>query len=200
MTGQEERDVLFARLFGFTAIVQSGLLVRTKPLPTSASSATLASTLLSYQEVVNQLLELGEAKSWIRESVWWTLCLAIDALRDSDAEWKDEAIQFTIGKIIEQSWSPEKVALTLKLQELCPDYEWKSHLSPVFKKSTILHTNNLHSLAKILKVALHDSQSLLVLMHRLGIRPRCFWQCRRSKRRSGVMETSITLCMGCTLG
>jgi len=43
MTGQEERDVLFARLFGLTSVIQSGLLVRQRPLLASASTSVLSS-------------------------------------------------------------------------------------------------------------------------------------------------------------
>jgi len=59
-TGQEERDVLFARLFGLTSIIQSGLLVRQASLTTSASTSALASSLAGYKEVLSQLLVLGE--------------------------------------------------------------------------------------------------------------------------------------------
>lgn len=152
MTGQEERDMLFARLFGFTAIIQSGLLVQTRPLPTSASSDTLPSTLASYQELVDQLLALGEKKSWFRESVWWTLGLAIDALHGSNVPWKKTATDYTIDSILSKSWSPEKIALVVKLERLYPARDWQPLLSPVFKSSDLLNTSNMPALARILKV------------------------------------------------
>lgn len=152
-TGQEERDILFARLFGFTAVVQSGLIVRTKPLPTSASSTTLPSNLSSYQELVAQLLDLGDKKSWLRESVWWTFGLAIKTLSTSDVSWKNDAVQFTISTVLSTSWSPEKIAAVVKLQELYPHHDWKTSLSPVFKNPDLLSTGNMPALARILKVA-----------------------------------------------
>src|SRR5882762_10924141 len=96
MTGQEERDVLFARLFGLTSVIQSGLLVRQTTLPPYASTSSLASNLVGYKETLSQLLFLGEKKSWLRESAWWTAGLALDALNTSDVSWKKEAIEATI--------------------------------------------------------------------------------------------------------
>lgn len=154
MTGQEERDVLFARMFGLTSVIQSGLLVRDTPLSTSASSQTAASTLCSYQQVLNELLALGEKKSWLRESAWWTIGLAVDALGASELSWKSDALDATMQAIFTDNkiWTPEKIALTLKLQKYCPDSDWNKLLSPTFKHSRIVHTGNYGALARILKV------------------------------------------------
>ncbi|KAI0806965.1 DNA polymerase phi-domain-containing protein [Fomes fomentarius] len=150
MTGQEERDVLFARLFGLTSIIQSGLLLRDATLP---SSSTAASDLSSYKEVIAQLLALGEKKSWLRESVWWSISLAVDNLTSSDVSWKDDALDATITAIYSESkgWTPEKVALTLKLQSSYPSRDWKKVLSPTFKNPDLLSTGNLSIIARILK-------------------------------------------------
>ncbi|KAH0584348.1 hypothetical protein H2248_009888 [Termitomyces sp. 'cryptogamus'] len=153
MSGQEERDVLFARLFGLTAVIQSGLIVRTGTLNTSASSATDASALSSFEEVIKELLVLGEKKSWLRESAWWTINLAIDALKDSQVAWRSDAGLCTIRQcfVDHDTWSPEKVALTLKLQTLYPDQDWRKLCSPAFKNPYLLHAGNLQNLACILK-------------------------------------------------
>jgi DNA polymerase phi len=154
MTGQEERDVLFARLFGLSAVIQSGLLVRGGALDTSASSTTQASTLDSYGQTIVELLALGEKKSWLRESAWWTITLAVDALNDSNIEWKENAADVTLRELFveNKSWSPEKVALSLKLQDLYPDRDWHKFLCPTFKSSDLLHIGNLQLLARVLKV------------------------------------------------
>ncbi|KAI0350071.1 hypothetical protein OH77DRAFT_1100919 [Trametes cingulata] len=150
MTGQEERDVLFARLFGLTAVIQSGLLLRDSTLP---SSSTVASDLASYKEVLAQLLALGEKKSWLRESAWWSIGLAVDALIASEVSWKDEAVDATFAAIYSEAkaWTPEKVALTLKLQAAYPSRDWKKLLAPTFKNPDLLSTGNLSTLARILK-------------------------------------------------
>jgi DNA polymerase phi len=154
MTGQEVRDMLFARLFGLTAVIRSGLVVRTTPLPTLASFETLASSLAGYQETISQLIALGEKKSWLREGAWWTVALAIDSLHASDVPWKSHAIETTLEALFVENkdWSPEKIALTVKLQGLYPTRDWKRYLSPSFKNADILSNANLVALARILKV------------------------------------------------
>ena len=153
MTGQEERDVLFARLFGLTSVIQSGLLLRDTTLP---SSSTVASDLASFKEVLAQLLVLGEKKSWLRESAWWSICLAVDALAASEVSWKNDAIDATIAAVYSEAktWTPEKLALTLKLQSYYPSRDWKRLLSPTFKSPDLLSTGNLSTIARILKVRL----------------------------------------------
>ena len=154
MSGQEERDILFARLFGIMSVIQSGLVVRTGPLPTSASSAALASTLQSYENIIVQLLDLGNQKSWLRESAWFVISLAVNALYESDVSWKENAVEKTLQHLFidNKIWSTEKIALALKLQDLYPGRDWKSLLSPTFKMSDLFSTGNLMIIARILKV------------------------------------------------
>lgn len=154
MTGQEERDVLFARLFGLTAVVQSGLLVRETSLVSSASTSTLSSSLDGYKETILQLVALGERRSFLRESAWWTAGLAIDALMSSKVSWKDEAFDVTFQTIFSDNdtWTPEKVAITLKLQAAHPKRDWAKILTPTWKNAELLSTGNLLFLARILKV------------------------------------------------
>lgn len=154
MTGQEERDALFARLFGLTAIIQSGLLVRDTPLASSGSSAPAASDLNSCLDVVSQLVALGEKKAWLRESAWWTLKLAIEAIGSSDVSWKEDTLKSIFGTLFSdnKSWTPEKVALIPLMQTLYPRADWNKVLSPTFKQGELLHPTNYHTLARILKV------------------------------------------------
>ena len=114
MRGQEERDVLFARLFGLQSILRSGILFRDS-----------TSGLEDWQEVVIELEEVGDKKAWLRESCGWVVLDALDKVVASDATWKEEAIasfvKRTFGADANQSgWTPEKVALTIKLQALRP--------------------------------------------------------------------------------
>ncbi|KAG6841689.1 hypothetical protein C0991_008327 [Blastosporella zonata] len=162
MTGQEERDVLFARLFGLTSVIRSGLIVRAGSLPTSGSSAADASTHSSFEETVKQLLAIGEKKSFLRESAWWTITLAIDALKESEVTWKGDAVDTMLQQLFVEYdiWSPEKVALAVKLQTLYPDQDWRKLFSPAFKNPDLLNTGNLQSLARILKEsAVEDSDA-----------------------------------------
>ncbi|KAJ7063164.1 DNA polymerase phi-domain-containing protein [Mycena amicta] len=160
MTGQEERDVLFARLFGITSIIQSGLLVRTKPLRFSPSADTSASSLSSFQAAITTLLELGEKKSWLRESAWWSIGLAIDALAAEEVPWKDDAFDLLVEGVFGPNnalWSPEKIAITLKLQTALPQRNWKQLLCPPFKNPDLLSSTNLLTVAKILKESSSES-------------------------------------------
>ncbi|KAH7910650.1 DNA polymerase phi-domain-containing protein [Hygrophoropsis aurantiaca] len=165
MSGQEERDVLFARLFGLTAVIQSGLLVRQNPLPTSPSSATHVSSLDSYKDVINHLVLLGEKKSWLRESAWWTIGLAIDALHSSPAPWKEDALRGSIEVLCVNQivWTQERVAITLKLQSLVPEYNWKKILLPIFREPDLLNYVNFPSLGRILKEATVDEDDSITV-------------------------------------
>ena len=151
MSGQEERDNLFARLFGITSIINSGLIVRNGTLPTSSTSA---SSLESYELVVTTLVALGEKKSWLREGAWWALVSAIETLAKSDVGWKEKGVQLTLDSIYPKGsgWTPEKLALTLRLQALFPEKDWGPLLSSVFKNTDILATQNLTVVTNILKV------------------------------------------------
>ncbi|KIM59218.1 hypothetical protein SCLCIDRAFT_10017 [Scleroderma citrinum Foug A] len=161
MMGQEERDVLFARLFGLTAVIRSGLLVRQTPLPSSGSANSQVSSLESYRDVLEKLLEIGEAKSWLRESAWWTIGLAIDTVQAASPSvpWKMEALDTTVEHLFSKGresglWTPEKVAMLLKLQPLTPNYDWDSALAPMFKGSNLFSSANLVPLGRILKVGI----------------------------------------------
>ncbi|KAH9842530.1 DNA polymerase phi-domain-containing protein [Rhodofomes roseus] len=150
MTGQEERDMYFARLFGFISVIQSGLLFRETTLP---SSSSLVSSLDNYKEAFAELVALGEKKSWLRESAWWAIGLAIEALLASDVSWKDDAVESTVSVLFaeKKAWTPEKIALTLKLQTQLPSRDWQKLLSPTFKSPELLITGNLGTIARILR-------------------------------------------------
>ncbi|KAH8108174.1 DNA polymerase phi-domain-containing protein [Cristinia sonorae] len=162
MTGQEERDVLFARLFGLTAVIQSGLIVRDTLLSSSASSSTTVSDASTFASIVSHFLSLSESKSWLRESTWWSFCLAVDRLGDSDVSWRVEAFDSIIDIVYVKNkvWTPEKVALTVRLQKWHPSADWKQLLSPTFKHAQILASGNFVALARILKdTAVDDDET-----------------------------------------
>lgn len=109
MRGPDVRDALFARLFGITSIIQSGSLF--------ASSSSLE----TFDRVIDNLLELGLAKGWLRESAWWGILCATEGVSKSDVEWKDHAVDIVVEKVYaDKAWSQEKIALTLVLEARRP--------------------------------------------------------------------------------
>lgn len=168
-TGQEERDLLFARLFGLTAIIHSGLLLRTRPpLPRSESAP---STSESCAAVLGTLCVLARAKSWLAESAYWAIGRAMDRLAaavEDDVPWREEAVRNLFEGVFGEEgwvneggaqktgiiWTPETIALALRAQRLWPgrEYEWRRLWSPTIKHGNVLHPANLATLAKILKV------------------------------------------------
>lgn len=157
---QEERDILFAQLFGIKSIIQSGLIVSQKPLK---SSSGVASTLKSFEMVCEALLALGEEKSWIRESCWWTLCSAIDALSRSDVPWKNEALKKLSGTVIDhhETWTAEKVAVLVKIQKLPGRAKEATTVGSPFKNADILAKANFVILGRILKVSGYEALFLV---------------------------------------
>ncbi|WWC60265.1 uncharacterized protein I303_102832 [Kwoniella dejecticola CBS 10117] len=142
MKGSDERDMMFARLFGLTSIIQSKSL-----FSPSASSSDFA-------KVVGELVMLGEAKAWMRESAWWTLVGAVQGLLDSQVPWKDEALEQTMQKVLSgNAWNQEKVALVLLLEGNVSTIDWKTKLAPTFKHTPLLNSHNLVTLGRVLKEA-----------------------------------------------
>ncbi len=163
MSGQEERDILFARLFGLKAIINSGLLFRETPL---SSSSTSPSSLKGFETVMTELLELGESKSWLKESSWWTLNSLLEHLLSSSIPWKEEAFGIILERVYvgDKSWGPEKVAFTLRLQKSHPDKKWKTFCGGAFKNPLdILATSNLPFLSRVLKVCATSIVSAIVV-------------------------------------
>ncbi|KAF8580676.1 hypothetical protein K439DRAFT_1393490 [Ramaria rubella] len=152
MKGQEERDMLFARLFGVTSLTQSGLLFRSTPLATSSNHPC---TLKDFQDAMAMLLALPTKKSFLKEPSYWTLILAIRALAASEVEWKADAWTWVtqIVFIEDRSWFPEKVGVALSMQNLEIEANWQTLAAPTFRNGDILSSGNLGNLAKILKNA-----------------------------------------------
>ncbi|WVQ74513.1 hypothetical protein IAR50_004114 [Cryptococcus sp. DSM 104548] len=147
MKGSDERDMMFARLFGMTAIVQSGALF------TPAAKAE------DFEGVVQQLVALGNAKAWMRESSWWTVVQMTQALVASQVAWKQDALKSVLASAFEEkSWTQEKVALVLVLEQSELDIDWKQYLAPTFKHTPLLDSHNLVTLGRVLKETTGDEE------------------------------------------
>lgn len=143
--------MLFARLFGVIALTQSGLLFRSTPL---TNSSTPQSTFQEFQDAFEILLSLSTKKSFLKEPSFWAVVLCLRTLDSFTVEWKEATFSHVVEKLFVQdkSWSPEKVAVLLVLQNLNVKADWKTLLSPTFKNEDVLSLTNLNTLAKILKV------------------------------------------------
>ena len=151
LSGQEERDMYFARLFGLTSLIRSGLLFRTSGL--SYKPESHISSQSCFDKVIQEFLELLNKKTWLRESCWWSIGLALEALQQSSVPWKQKTFTKTLSELFSGGWTSEKVALALKLQPLCPEEDWTSILSSKFKGTELLTAKNLPAIASILKVS-----------------------------------------------
>lgn len=110
MKGSDERDMLFARLFGLSAITNSGCLFRNE-----------TSTIDDFQSVIEQLVTLGAHKGWLRESAWWGIYSVVERLLECDAAWREEAEKWVVERVMsEKGWSQEKAAIVLLLEQKRP--------------------------------------------------------------------------------
>ncbi|KAI0290438.1 hypothetical protein B0F90DRAFT_1812301 [Multifurca ochricompacta] len=176
-TGQEERDLLFARLFGLTAIVHSvssfvcAPCCLTLPLHRARSKAVLlCSPLCAHSRVPNRGL--------LRRRTGRIGC-AMDALaeaNDDDLPWREEALRVlfdeefgdshSTDKGAEQGrslWTPEKIALAC-VHRGCGqkrEHEWRGLWAPTIKHGNVLHPSNLVTLARILREGeIEDDESV----------------------------------------
>jgi DNA polymerase phi len=123
MKGTEERDNMFARLFGLTAVVESGILFQSK------------ASMEDFKLCFGELMALGEKKSWIRESAWWTVLTGLKTLLTSEVAWREDAVKALLQRIYGTTaetddeaskkhrgmdWTQEKAAVTLLLQNARP--------------------------------------------------------------------------------
>ncbi|KAF5358052.1 hypothetical protein D9756_001914 [Leucocoprinus leucothites] len=86
---------------------------------------------------------------------------AYRVLHTAEVSWKAEAIGATLQQALVdyKSWTPERIAVALKMQSLYPEKDWVKTFSPTFKNGDILASTNLQVLARILKESsLEDSE------------------------------------------
>lgn len=143
MRGHEERDALFARLFGLAALIDSGSLW-------AAEAPSNAQVVLG--QVVDELLKLGQAKSWMRESAWWSVSRAAAGLQASQAKWTNAALlQLAEKTFAEKGLSREQLAIWLQLEQLGLRINWTERLAPHIRHTPLLARGNLTTVARALK-------------------------------------------------
>ncbi|CAO1616346.1 unnamed protein product [Sympodiomycopsis kandeliae] len=139
----EERNLLFARLFGVQALVRSGLLSRSS----SVSDVTRA---------IDILVELGEKKSPLRESAGWVLVQMLESI-SSETSTSPSSVRKSTCEALSRyatqgELSPEKLAVLLKLSQVDSKFKLEGKIASV-KRGNILSSDNLPLLAKLLRNA-----------------------------------------------
>ncbi|WFD06863.1 DNA-directed DNA polymerase [Malassezia vespertilionis] len=145
MSGQEARDLHFARLFGIYALVRSGILY--------ADNASLT----TFQRSFQVLLAIAAYKSWLSEPSGYVLVQALEPLAKdamSRPSWADEAIHWSADRICtNKDLSPEKLALFITFQRIDPGLAMEPRIVPPLKSEHLLAASNLPVIARALKEA-----------------------------------------------
>ncbi|TIA92729.1 hypothetical protein E3P99_00514 [Wallemia hederae] len=148
--GSEERDLIFGRLFGLQAIVESGLVSR----PTT--------TLEDFEEIMRNVTDLGRSKVWLKEATGWTTLNALKEVTDKKVAWLEEGVKKTIEILFtgdeKDVWGPEKVGILLWLQSTYHQFDYSQYTDSVFKHALPLAPQNLTVLARILKETSIDAE------------------------------------------
>ncbi|PWN40736.1 hypothetical protein IE81DRAFT_204209 [Ceraceosorus guamensis] len=151
-SGAEERNSLFARLFGVLALVRSFALLR----ESKAQAQAQAQVEQSVRCCVQVLLDLYATKSWLMEpSAWVAQQLLQQAFQISSALACELTKQMLLGQVEGKSKSttfqgPDRIAILLSVQSLMEKRSYVQCLVPL-TGPTLLSRHNLPALAKLLR-------------------------------------------------
>ncbi|KAJ3004845.1 DNA-directed DNA polymerase [Thoreauomyces humboldtii] len=141
--GQEEREVLFGRIFGIMAICQAGMLSR--PTTTQADIDT----------IVTSLLKFASSKSYLRETCFRVLLTVVEETKGTALE-KGVVDAIIPAVLVNEIENPEDLWFALAMQAAHPEYDWATVL-PSWKHSRVLHRKNQTQLIEILKQSTYAS-------------------------------------------
>lgn len=142
---QEQKDFMFAKLFGIMSLVQSELLVQ--------PSATIA----EFKRSMRILIALSSDKPWMAESCAWVMVTAIAQLqrKETKVSWAQAAQSWMTSLISStKELSPEKLAVLLQLSHGAGVEFFHTMALPSMRKEHPLSTVNLPQLARVLKEAI----------------------------------------------
>ncbi|KAL8953109.1 MAG: hypothetical protein Q9183_007348 [Haloplaca sp. 2 TL-2023] len=144
VSGQEERDHQFGRLFCAEAFIKSGILFRT------------SATIDAWSMVLDVVFEAAMKKSWLREECGWVLYGAVQTFteRNCDVMFAQNLIEKLCQNGLAKT--PEGVAIWLKVQAKCPKVKLPDG---VWRKKKPLHPKERTKLVKVLKEAPSGNQS-----------------------------------------
>lgn len=141
MKGKEARSVLFGRLFGLQALVNSGVLLDEK---TSADE--------QIRVFFHHLVALAAAKPWIRETAMYTLCQFITSYMDTKI-CSNDTLAVVLQYIDEEglTFSVEGLAVYLTIPQPLRATIASQVSGGKWKNNDPLSRGNLPTLAKVLK-------------------------------------------------
>ncbi|PVU88635.1 hypothetical protein BB559_004473 [Furculomyces boomerangus] len=152
MSGQEQRDMLFGRLFTILCISESGTLSRK------------STTSNDVEVIIKELSEMPKKRSWISEAAYNTLCKVVKSVSSSLLE------ESVIPSILENLFpdenidSPDKLKLILTMQKESPGYDWKKSLQK-WDDGNIFSVKNAKKLERILLENTKDSNDEFLPHH-----------------------------------
>ncbi|TKY90506.1 hypothetical protein EX895_000504 [Sporisorium graminicola] len=142
---QEQKDFMFAKLFGIMSLVQSDLLVQ----PTA--------TIDDFKRSMRILIALSSDKPWMAESCAWVMVNAVAQLQHPEVsvDWAHSAQSWMTEQISStKELSPEKLAILLQLSNGAGADFFHNVALPSMRKEHPLSAANLGSLARVLKEAI----------------------------------------------
>ncbi|KAI4093377.1 MAG: hypothetical protein LQ344_002965 [Seirophora lacunosa] len=144
ISGQEERDHQFGRLFGAEAFIKSGILFE----PDASADAWL--------RILDIIYEIAKQKPWLREECGWILFGACQTLKEGDHD--HTFIQALLDKLCHSGMAktPEGVAIWLNIRAGLPEIQLPDG---IWRHGNPLHRKEKSQLAEILKEASVGRQS-----------------------------------------
>ncbi|KAL9600736.1 MAG: hypothetical protein Q9219_002977 [cf. Caloplaca sp. 3 TL-2023] len=138
VSGQEERDHQFGRLFGVESFIKSGILFQPH------------ASIETWYSVLDIICDIAKKKPWLREECGWILYGASQALRKGHPEM--QFVQAVMDKLCGNGLakSPEGIAIWLKFLANFPDVQFPRD---IWRDGNPLHRKETVKLAKILKEA-----------------------------------------------
>ncbi|SPO20848.1 related to DNA polymerase V [Ustilago trichophora] len=164
---QEQKDFMFAKLFGIMSLVQSDLLIQ--------PSATIS----EFKRSMRILIALSSDKPWMAESCAWVMVSAIAQLQRQDVQisWAHAAQSWMTKQISStKELSPEKLAVMLQLSHGAGADFFTNVALPSMRKEHPLSTANLPQLARVLKEAIPSENESSAAPASTGARSR--WQAK----------------------
>lgn len=143
--GQEERDMLFARLFGLHALVRSEVLCD-----------EMVTNEEDFRRTIRILHNISTGKHWLRESCTSVIIQAIEQLsRSSDPPiWRSKALKWLVDIVCKDDRvTADSVAIFMTLKQSSPDILTSAQRLPRFANQELLSSANLPILARVLRDA-----------------------------------------------